>query len=147
MHSENFYGDECDLRFAWHRFKFLFANFALLGLHTYSVIAFRFGRCVCCLLIACLYRVISQKRSELGAKFRHLYMKLGSESKNMMSDFASEVAKYPQKLATTPKIVQNSVRVYYLFLLNDAACLNFFWWIGNKNDYFFLLWYWCEKRR
>jgi len=43
----------------------------------------------------------------MGAKFHHLYRKLGSPSKNMMSDSALEVAKYPK---TSPK-PQNSQNV------------------------------------
>ena len=44
----------------------------------------------------CLSCVRSQKLSEIGTKFCHLYRKLGLSSKNMMSDFATEVAKYPK---------------------------------------------------
>ena len=62
----------------------------LLGLHTYSVTAFCFGRCVC---LVCLSRIRSRKLSEIGMKFRHLYRKSGLPSKNMMSYFALEVAK------------------------------------------------------
>jgi len=59
----------------------LFTN--LLGSHTYGVRAFYFGRRVCRLRLS-VPRQIS-KTSEIGAKFRHLYWKSGSPSKNMMS--------------------------------------------------------------
>jgi len=42
----------------------------------------------------------------MGAKFRRLYKKPGSESKNMTSDFVPEVAKYPPK-PQKPQIAQN----------------------------------------
>jgi len=64
----------------------------LLGSHTYSVKAFCFGRRVC-LSVVCLSCVRSRKLGEIGAKFRRLYRKSGSKSKNPTSDFASEVAK------------------------------------------------------
>ena len=71
-----------------------------LGSHTYSVRAFCFGRRVClsvCLSsVVCMSRVRSRKLGEICAKFRHRYRKSGSESKNTTSDFAPEVAKYPQ---------------------------------------------------
>ena len=70
-----------------------------------------------------LSRVRSRKLREIHAKFRRPYRKLGSPSKNTTSDFAPELAKYPQKGAAVPKIVQNSVRAYCLALLSDAACL------------------------
>ena len=44
--------------------------------------------------------------NEIGAKFRRPYRKSGSESKNMTSDFALEVAKYPQK-PQNPEIAKN----------------------------------------
>jgi len=47
-----------------------------------------------------------RKLSEIGAKFRRLYRKSESESKSMTSDFAPEVAKYPQK-TQNPQIAQN----------------------------------------
>jgi len=48
-----------------------------------------------CLSSVCLsVRVRSRKLSEVGAKFRHLYTKLGSPSKNITSGFAPEVAEY-----------------------------------------------------
>ena len=50
-----------------------------------------------CRLSVCLSRIRSQKLSERGATFRHVYRKLGSPSKNITSAFAPEVAKYPQK--------------------------------------------------
>ena len=52
------------------------------------------------LSVVCLSRVRSRKLGEIGAKFRHPHKKSGSESKNMTSDFASEVAKYPQNTKT-----------------------------------------------
>jgi len=48
---------------------------------------------VICLLSV---HIISRKLNEISAKRRHLYKKSGSPSKSMMSDFASEVAKYPK---------------------------------------------------
>jgi len=54
--------------------------------------------------VVCLSRVRRWKLREIRAKFHHLYKKSGSESKNMMSDFASKVAKYPQP---PPQIDQN----------------------------------------
>jgi len=62
----------------------------------------------------CLSRVISRKLSDIGSKFRRLYWKSGSPSKNMTSDFAAEVAKYPKVAQTqnSPK----SVRAYIVSL-------------------------------
>jgi len=40
---------------------------------------------------------------DIDMKFRHLYRKLGSPSKNMTSTFASDVAKYPRKPTNSPK--------------------------------------------
>jgi len=54
----------------------------------------------------CLSRVRSRKLREIRAKCRHPHGKSGSESKNMTSDFASEVAKYPKR-SLRP---QNSVK-------------------------------------
>jgi len=48
---------------------------------------------VVCLSSICLSRIRSWNLSEIHAKFCHLYRKSGSPSKNMMSDFAPEVAK------------------------------------------------------
>ena len=45
---------------------------------------------------SCLSHVRSRKLSETGAKFHPFYRKLGSPSKNLMSDFAVEVAKNPK---------------------------------------------------
>jgi len=42
-----------------------------------------------------------RKLSEIGAKFRRLYTKSGSPSKNMTSDFAPEVAKYLKSSSKT----------------------------------------------
>jgi len=44
--------------------------------------------------VVCVFRIRSCKLSEVGMNFCHLCRKLGSPSKNMMSDFALEVAKY-----------------------------------------------------
>jgi len=65
----------------------------LLGSHTVSVRALCFGRCIC-LCLSVSYEIF--KLSKICAKFCHLYRKLGLPSKNMMSDFAPEVAKYPE---------------------------------------------------
>jgi len=43
-------------------------------------------------------RIRSRKLSEIGVKFRHVHSKSGSPSKNMTSDFAPEVAKYPKNI-------------------------------------------------
>ena len=51
----------------------------------------------------CLSRIRSRKLSETGARFCHLYRKLESLSKNMTSDFAPEVAKYPKNSSKPPK--------------------------------------------
>jgi len=48
----------------------------------------------------------SRLLSKVGAKFRHPNRKSGSPSKNMTSDFAPEVAKYPQNPQKT-QIAQN----------------------------------------
>jgi len=56
--------------------------------------------------VVCLSRVKFRKLGEIGAKFRHRYRKSGSESKNMTSDFAPEVDKYPKK-TQNPQIAQN----------------------------------------
>jgi len=48
------------------------------------------------LSVVCLSHVRSRKLGEIGVNFRHPHRKTRSESKNMMSDFAPEVAKYPQ---------------------------------------------------
>jgi len=47
-------------------------------------------------LSVCLSLIRSQKLSKIGANFHHLYRKSGSPSKNVMSDFALEVAEYPK---------------------------------------------------
>jgi len=81
----------------------------LLGSHTVSVRAL----CNNCLSL-CLSHDRSWKLSEMGVKFRHLYRKFGLPSKNMMSDFAAEVDKYPK---TSPKPQYSnfgSVRAYCL---------------------------------
>ena len=54
-----------------------------------------------------LSHVRSQKLSEIGTKFHCLCMKSGLPSKNLMLDFAPEVAKYPRsshKLQNSPKL-------------------------------------------
>jgi len=56
--------------------------------------------------VVCLSRVRSRKLREIYAKFRHPYEKLGSESKNMTSYFAPELAKYPQN-PENPQTAQN----------------------------------------
>jgi len=66
--------------------------------HTLSVRAF------CNVCRVCLSCIRSRKLSELDTKFCCLYRKLRSPSKNMTSDFAPEVAKYPK---SSPK-PQNS---------------------------------------
>ena len=73
----------------------VYGPITVLGLYTYSVRAFCFGRRVCRLSIclSSLSRVRSRKLREIRAKFRHLYRKLGSPSKNITSEFALEVAK------------------------------------------------------
>jgi len=65
----------------------LFCLTELLGSHT--VRALCFNRRICHLSVP------HQKNlSEIGAEIRHIYRKSGSPSKNMMLDFAPEVAKY-----------------------------------------------------
>ena len=68
---------------------------SLLDSHTVSVRALCNDRRVC-LSSVCLSvpRQLSKTKRDIGAKFRHLYRKLGSSSKNMTSDFAPKVAKY-----------------------------------------------------
>ena len=95
----------------------------LLGSCTYSVRAFCFGCCVChlSLFVICLSRVRSRKLSEIGAKFHRLYRKSGLPSKNMTSDFAPEVVKYPKSRPT----LQNSQKECASLLsrsVSDAAC-------------------------
>jgi len=68
--------------------------------------------------VICLSSIRSRRLSEIGVKFRHLYRKFGLPSKNMMSGFALELAKYPQN---SPKL-QNSVRACCLGSVSDAAC-------------------------
>ena len=57
-------------------------------------------------LSVCLSRVRSQKLSEIGVKYRRLYRKLEAPNKNMTSDFAQEVVKYPQKNPRTSQFRQ-----------------------------------------
>jgi len=71
-----------------------FIHRLLLGLHHVSISALCFGHRIC--LSVCLSPIRSRKLSEIGAKFHHLCRKLGLPSKNMTSDFAPEVAKYPK---------------------------------------------------
>ena len=61
----------------------------LLGSQSYSVRTF----CFVATSVVCLFRVRSRKLHKIRAKFRTPYKKSGSESKNIMSDFAPEVAK------------------------------------------------------
>jgi len=68
----------------------------LLGSHTGSVRAESLMERSSRLSSVCLSRVRSQKLSEIGAKFRHLYRKSGSPSKNVTSDFEPEVDKNPK---------------------------------------------------
>ena len=77
-----------------------------------------------CLSSVCMSRVRSRILRDMSAKFRHLYGKSGSESKNLTSDFAPEVAKYPQKTQTPQMGISiTSVQAYCLARLSDAACL------------------------
>ena len=64
--------------------------------------------------IVCLSGVRFRKVSEIGAKFYDLHMKSRSPTKNMTSDIARELAKYP-KVAPNPKIAQNG------FLDNEVS--------------------------
>jgi len=66
-----------------------------------------------------LSRVTSQKLSETGAKFCHLYRKFGSPSKNLTSDFAPEVAKYSQ---SSPQQQLRKCMSLLLHPISDAAC-------------------------
>ena len=64
------------------------------------------------LSVVCLSRVRCKKLSEIGAKFHCLCRKSGLPSKNMTSDFAPEVAKYPKsspKLQNSPKLGSQSL--------------------------------------
>jgi len=81
----------------------------------------------CRLFVVCLSRVRSPKLREIRAKFRCLYRKSGSESKNMTSCFASEVAKYPQTSTLLQRQTDNIHRFSYLRsvlspCLNTSAC-------------------------
>ena len=60
----------------------------------------------------CLSRVRYRILSEIGATFRRLYRKSGSPSKNMTSDFALEVAKYPK---SSPKWGSRNLNASLLF--------------------------------
>ena len=55
------------------------------------------GRSVCR-----LSRVRSRKLSKIGAKFYRLYGKSASPSKNMTSDFAPQLARYPKSNPKPP---------------------------------------------
>ena len=79
----------------------------LLGSHTVSVRALCNGHHFYRL---CLFCIKSRKLSETGGKVHHFYRKSGSPSKNMMSDFALEVAKYPK----SSPLAQNNVQAYCL---------------------------------
>jgi len=113
----------------------------LIRLAHFSVRDLWNGRRVC-LSVVCLSRVRSRKLGETGAKFRHLYMKPGSESENVMSDFAPEVAKYHRnrkwpKMGTSitnrdwcaQKVCKPTVS-----LLSNAACL-----LLNNSAHFILV--------
>jgi len=63
---------------------------------TLSVRAFYFGRSVC---LTC---VRSRKLCKIRTKFCHLYKKSWLESKNMTSDFAPELDKYPKSSPKSP---------------------------------------------
>ena len=95
-----------------HIFSDLFIWF-FLGSHTVGVRALCFSHRFCHLCLSCIR---SQKLSKISAKFCRLHRKLGLPSKNMMSYFAPEVAKY-SKRSPKPKIVQNSVRACCLAAL------------------------------
>jgi len=56
--------------------------------------------------VVSLSLVSSRKLHKIRAKFHHPYNKSGSKSKNMTSDFASEVANYPQN-PENPQMAQN----------------------------------------
>jgi len=58
----------------------------------------------------CLSRVRSRKLSEVGSIFRRFCRISGSPSKNITSDFAPEVAKYP-KVAPNPQIAQVGISI------------------------------------
>jgi len=72
------------------------------------------SHCTCKRADVCLSRVRSRKLSEIGTKFRRLHTKLGSPSKNVTSDFAPELGINAPKVASNPKIDENSVRAYCL---------------------------------
>jgi len=64
----------------------------------------------------CLFRVRSRKLREIGAKFRHLYRKLGSPSKNMTSYFALERKKDRKKYDGTvlPFLPRDAILSQYI---------------------------------
>jgi len=62
------------------------------------------------LSVCSLSRVRSRKLGTICAEFHYLYKKSGSESKNMTSDFAQEVSKYPQN---SPNSLDNQARLVY----------------------------------
>jgi len=76
----------------------------LLGSYTFSVRAICFGRHVCRLSVPHQISKTKQDRHEMSP----LLWETGSPSKNMTSEFAPEVAKYPQS-SPKPKNSLNSV--------------------------------------
>jgi len=58
----------------------------------------------------------------MAAKFRHLCRKLGSQSKNLTSDFAPEVSKYTQTPQKTQVAQNGDLDNYCVTLVSDAAC-------------------------
>jgi len=60
--------------------------------------------------VFCLSCIRPRKLREIGAKFRCLYRKSGSPSKNMTSDLAPEVDKYPKSSPNPHNF--GSVRAY-----------------------------------
>jgi len=87
-------------------------GWCLLGSHTYSVRA-----ALCFHGRVCLFRVRSRKLSDIGAKFRRICRKSGSQSKNMTSDFAPEVGKYPKSSFKPQKNKIVCEQLVYFFLL------------------------------
>jgi len=92
----------------------------LLGLHTYSVLV----AASVVLSSVCLSHVRSRKLCEIGEKVHRLYRKLGLTSKNMMSDFALEVAKYRK---SSPK--SQNIQKYRANLLSSSVSDAAFLWL------------------
>ena len=79
----------------------LLARIMMLIIENYKVIRITHLQCMSLLfqspcLSVCLSRVRSSKLNEICAEFRRLYRKSRLPSKNMMSDFALKVAKFPK---------------------------------------------------